>query len=84
MRAKEQKGADLFNWSVGLMEPFYKHSVDRKWGISLIQGYFGMVDMFFQNQKLFYALISRRCRYMAGTRFNSRGTQWRCPSNFGE
>jgi hypothetical protein len=64
---------DRMNWGLGLMESTLRQHIDRAWMMPLIQGFIGFFQCIFNGIRAKYYVISRRSRYMAGTRMNCRG-----------
>lgn len=62
-----------FFWNQKLYSKFFKNNVDKTWIVVLICGYVGIENLTIDNNNIQFTLISRRSKYHAGTRYNTRG-----------
>ena len=60
-------------WNEDLLKIFARQKLSLCWRIPIIQGFIKEIHSKNNNFSFYYLNVSRRSKYMSGTRFNSRG-----------
>ncbi|CAD8174998.1 unnamed protein product [Paramecium octaurelia] len=68
-----QKYENSFVWNNKLLSSLRENKISSSWQLPMIQGYVEQIDSFIDNKPVTVTLISRRSRFMGGTRYYSRG-----------
>ncbi|CAD8131415.1 unnamed protein product [Paramecium pentaurelia] len=68
-----QKYENSFVWNNKLLSSFRENKISSSWQLPMIQGYVEQIDSYIDKQPITLVLISRRSRFMGGTRYYSRG-----------
>lgn len=72
-----------FFWNEDLLKIFARHKLPLVWRIPIMQGFVNSIKMNSWGHEFTYTNISRRSKYMSGTRFKSRGLDSKArPANF--
>jgi phosphatidylinositol-bisphosphatase len=59
----------MYFWNEELLSIFKRHKLPPCWRIPVVQGFVGEIN----GHDYTYLNVSRRSKFMGGTRFNSRG-----------
>ncbi|CAD8166728.1 unnamed protein product [Paramecium octaurelia] len=68
-----QKYENSFVWNNKLLSSLRENKISSSWQLPMIQGYVEQIDSSVDKQPITVVLISRRSRFMGGTRYYSRG-----------
>lgn len=60
-------------WNEDLLKIFARHKLPLCWRLPIMQGFVAEIHCQNEHFSFYYINISRRSKYMSGTRFNSRG-----------
>ncbi|GFO16307.1 phosphatidylinositide phosphatase sac1 [Plakobranchus ocellatus] len=71
--ALHERADQRFAWNSHVLRELTQQPELAKFCMPMMLGYVSITNSFINNQRISYILISRRCIYRAGTRFNVRG-----------